>query len=86
MPLLKLLNVRNTIIKTISMLSSHSNICVGSRMALIDWFFSLLWVILFCFFVCLVIFHWILDTVNLPYWTRYLVVSRIYLNFVFRHS
>lgn len=41
MPLLKLLNAWNTIIKTISMLSSHSNICVGSRMVLIDWFFSL---------------------------------------------
>ena len=64
MPLLKLLNAWNTIIKTISMFSSHSNICVGSRMVLNDWFFSLLWVILFCFFVCLVIFHWILDTVN----------------------
>ena len=83
MPPLKLLNIQTTVTKCTSVFPSY-NICAGSRMVLIDCFFSLLW-ILSCSFVCLVIFHWILHTVNFPYWTRYFVVSQIFLSFVLGH-
>ena len=38
-------------------LSANSNIYVSSQSN--DWLFSYFWVVFYCFFACLIIFHWL---------------------------
>ena len=49
-------------------MSANSNICSSSVSILIDWFFSLLWVIFFSFSECLVNFGWMLGIMSWLCW------------------
>lgn len=57
MPPLNYLNIWNTVIIMVIMpLSANSNVCVSSGLVSTDQFFSSLWIIFSCIFICLVNF------------------------------
>lgn len=71
------LNIWDTVVETVFIsLSTNSIIAVGSGSVSMDGVLSSLWVILSYIFICLVIFDWLMDTVDVPWSCMYVYISR----------